>query len=299
MQAAQLFDTLLTEISVDWIGLPDKPEETSESTLRTLWLLAAGQPLAVTRCWDFDLPPLSETERKQLRHFLQQRRAGVPLAHLTGRQHFLGLEMLTGPEAMIPRKETEILGRAALEILQGLVAQREPVTVVDLCTGSGNIALALAHYVPHCHVYASDLSVDALQLARRNARHLGLDARVAFLKGDLFAPFATSPLQGKIDVVTCNPPYISEQRTVELPQEIREFEPQLAFDGGPFGVTLIMRLLKEVPSYTRPGAWLCFEVGSGQGDVFKRKLERDPRYTAVRSHPDAQGRIRALCTQVS
>jgi release factor glutamine methyltransferase len=205
--------------------------------------------------------------------------------------------MLIGPEAMIPRKETEILGRAVLELLQGLVEQRESVTVVDLCTGSGNIALALAHYVPQCHVYASDLSVDALKLARRNARHLGLDTRVAFMKGDLFAPFATSTLQGRIDVVTCNPPYISAQRTAELPEEIREFEPPLAFDGGTFGVTVLMRLLKDAPTYARPGAWLCFEVGLGQGDVFKRRLERDPRYATVRSHRDAQGRIRALCTQ--
>lgn len=299
MQNPPLFDALLIEIGRSWIGLSDKPEETPESTLRTLWLLAAGQPLAVTHCWDVDLPPLSEIEYERLRELLYQRQRGVPLAHLTQRQYFLGLEMLVGPDAMIPRKETEILGRAALEVLQELVTPYKTVSVLDLCTGCGNIALALAHYVLGCRVYACDLSSEALVVAEDNAQHLGLVTRVSFSQGDLFAPYAGSDLQGNIDLVTCNPPYISEKQTHALPQEIRDFEPALAFNGGPFGISILMRLLKEAPTYIRSGGKLCFEVGLGQGDVFARKLQRDPKYRDVRTYVDAKQHIRAICAEVT
>ena len=160
--------------------LPDKPEETVEATLRTLWHLAGGQALSVEAAARVALTPLDATGEARLDALIDQRLAGTPLAHLSGRQHFMGLEMLASKDALIPRAETELLGRGALKVLRELAAAAGPggVTVLDVCTGSGNLALALAHHEPKARVFAADLSAEAVALAQRNAVHLGLASRV-------------------------------------------------------------------------------------------------------------------------
>src|SRR5207253_2547565 len=109
-----------------------------------------------------------------LKALIERKREGAPLAHLTGRQEFLGLELLAGPDALIPRKETEILGRAAISVLNEKASSSASLTVVDVCTGSGNLALAYAHHEPKARVFAADLSEEAVELARRNAEFTGL-----------------------------------------------------------------------------------------------------------------------------
>lgn len=294
MNVSQLFNDLLFEINDGWQPMNDKPEETPENTLRALWCLACGDPKAVEYCCDCDLPTLSPKRMRRLRKLLQQRQAGIPLAHLTGRQCFMEMEMLAGPEALIPRKETELLGYAALEITKELSQSRKSVTIIDLCTGCGNLALALACYNPTCRVYGADLSEDAVLLARKNAEHLNPATPVEFRVGDLFAPFDEDTFWHQVDVIVCNPPYISTQHVDELPEEIGKHEPQLAFDGGPFGIGIIFRLIKETPRYLKPKSWLCFEVGVGQGKAVFRKIRQDEHYDEIRSVHDSQGQIRAL-----
>ncbi|NLE99443.1 MAG: peptide chain release factor N(5)-glutamine methyltransferase [Anaerolineales bacterium] len=288
------YGELLAETEGRWSLLEDKPEETPQNTLRALWFLAAGEPRAVERCMDDELPVLSSQELARLRELLQQRTAGTPLAHLTGRQCFMGIEMLAGPEALIPRKETEILGQAALDTLRRQVIEQGAARVIDLCTGCGNLALSLAYHEPNCQVFAADLSAEAIELARRNARFLSLEARVGFEVGDLFAPFDRDGFQAGVDMVVCNPPYISTQHIDEMPAEISRHEPHLAFDGGPFGVSIVFRLIKEAPNFLRPGAWLCFEVGVGQGELITARLARSGAYSDVTPLLDSNGNVRAL-----
>jgi release factor glutamine methyltransferase len=225
---------------------------------------------------------------------VQQRISGVPLAYLTGRQRFMGLEMMVGPEAVIPRKETEILGQAALHALSDLAEQRGQVRAIDVCTGSGNLALALAFHEPRCTVVGVDLSPAAAALANRNALALDLSGRVTFTQGDLFAPFESDESFERVDMVTCNPPYISAARLEKMPKEIIDFEPRMAFDGGPFGVNILTRLIRETPRYLKPNSWLCFEVGLGQGPALERMLQKAPGYAAVQAVSDEQGEVRAL-----
>jgi release factor glutamine methyltransferase len=288
-----LYDALLAGLMAGWLGLPDKPEETPEGTLHALWHAAAGNSLCVEHAAGAPLPSLCEARVAALQDLVNQRLAGVPLAHLTGRQQFMGIEMLAGPQALIPRKETEILGRVAQEELRRLVDERGTPTVIDLCTGCGNVILALARQEPRGRFLASDLSSEALTLARRNAEHLGLEGHVEFREGDLFAPFDGDFL-GKVDLITCNPPYISSLKTGEMPDEICDHEPRLAFDGGPFGVTILFRLMREAPLYLKPGSCLCFEVGRGQGEPVASRLAKGGQYREVRGVPDAQGEIRAV-----
>ena len=240
------------------------------------------------------LSPLSEAEIVQLRELVARRVSGSPLAYLTGRQRFMGIEMLAGPEALIPRKETEILGNSASRALAQLIDQRGQATVIDLCTGSGNVILALAYHEHRAGFYASDLSSEAVALARRNSEHVGVDGRVEFRVGDLFDPFSSEEFVGEADMITCNPPYISTKKVGEMPQEISEHEPSMAFDGGPFGVAILSRLIREAPRFLKPDSWLCFEVGQGQGEPLVAKLKRTGHYREVEGVSDTNGDVRAI-----
>lgn len=289
-EARQLRKTL----EKSWTPLLDKPEESPELAFRALWMTARGQPHSAQLAAHAVLGALNRDEAARLRMLVNKKTSGVPLAHLTERQHFMGLELRAGPQAMIPRRETEILGRAALARLRALVRERGEVRVLDLCTGCGNLAAACAHYEPSARLHASDLSHDAVRLARKNCEVTGVDDRVDIRQGDLFEPFERPAFMGSFDMVICNPPYISSAKVVQMPPEIASFEPELAFDGGAYGVSVIMRLMRHSPRFLKPGSWLGFEVGFGQGPALARQMQRNPDYTAVETVCDKQGAIRAL-----
>lgn len=286
------FESRLIALEGQLRTLPDKPEETPESTLKALWLTAVGDPASADRAVTAVLPDLDPRQSEELDRLIERRLLGEPLGHITGRQAFLGLEFLVGPDALLPRRETEILGRAACEIGQILEDARREVVVVDTCCGCGNVALAVASKVPRSNVIGVDLGDGAVRLARRNARAMKLDARVSFQVGDLLQP--VDRLAGTVDLITCNPPYISTANVGEMDDEISLHEPELAFDGGPFGVKILRRLVKEARNVLRPGGYLAFEVGHGQGDPMLLQLEKAKAYTEVEGRRDAQGTIRAI-----
>ena len=285
-------------------GLPwlaDKPEETPDSTLRAVWFTAAGTPVSAVAALHGELPALEpgSLQRRALDALVERRLSGTPLAHLTGRQHFMGMEMLADADALVPRRETELLARAAIDLASRPDATATQPLVVDICTGSGNLALAIARQVPAARVSAADLSTAAIDLARRNAAHLGLDDRVDFHVGDLLAPFDTTQFLDRTDLVVCNPPYIATARAALMADEIAAHEPRLAFDGGPFGVAILMRLLDEAPRFLRCGGWLAFEVGQGQAAALLRRIERDDRYRESRVLVDEGGVARGIVSRRS
>lgn len=284
------YDTLLAQLRSELRTLPDKPDESVEATLQALWHRAAGRALSVQAAQETPLPALDAAGEARLRELLARRLAGVPLAHLTERERFMGLEMLAGPQALIPRRETELLARTAI----ALVGERANTTVLDVCTGSANVAAAIAAARPLARVMAADLSADALALAARNLELLGLAGRVALNQGDLLGAFDAAALAGSVDVLSCNPPYISAARRATMDTEIAAHEPSLAFDGGPLGVRILQRLIKEAPVWLRPGGWLVFEIGAGQGKAVSDRLRADGRYEAIEPVADEAGEIRVL-----
>lgn len=294
---ASSYRTLLDEVERFWTPLPDKPEETAEAVLRALWSTACGRPVSAAHATLVDLAPLDGAALERLQRLIERKRAGVPLAHLTGRQAFMGLELLAGPDALIPRRETEIVGRAALAKLHELAEQRGEVRVLDLCTGSGNLAYAYAHHEPRARIYASDLAPEAIELARQNGEHCGLAARVELRVGDLFEPFQSADFLGACDLVSCNPPYISTSKVSAMHPEISLFEPQAAFNGGVYGVAILTKLVRQAPRFVRPGGWLAFEVGAGQGEVIASQLGKNAAVSAVETFIDAEGEVRALLAQ--
>ena len=294
----KLYEKLLSRLAHNFAALPDKPEETAESTLHALRYAASGQPMSVVLASTLPLAELDEAGEKRLQGMVSQRLAGTPLSHITGRQHFMGLELLAGPEALVPRKETEILGKAALRLLRDLVRSRGQATVVDVCTGSGNLALSLASHDPAARVYAADISDKAVGLAQKNAAFLNLAGRVTVRQGDLLGPFDTADFHGQVDLLTCNPPYISSAKVDSMHDEIRAHEPREAFDGGPFGIRILQRLVQDAVRFLRPGGWLAFELGLGQGVPFMRRMQKDARYREVRAEYDEQGQVRVIVASV-
>lgn len=290
-----LHTRLLRRLATELRVLPDKPDETPEATLGCLWALAAGQPLTIGQLKGFVAQPLAAPAETHLLDLIERRLAGVPLAHLTGRQEFMGQVLLASPAALVPRRETEQLGFAAVERLRSLPTAR-PV-VLDICTGAGNVALGIAAHVLGADVYGADLSKGAIDLARENASFAGR-TDVEFRCGDLLEPFVEVQFRHAADVITCNPPYISSARVENMPEEISRHEPRLAFDGGPFGVGIIRRLVREAPAYLKANGWLLMEVGLGQGAGVVRSLNADGAFDVVNAQTDAHGDVRVVEARV-
>ena len=277
--------------------LSDKPEETLESTVRALWFAAAGLPQSAEAALLGELPHLNDASHEIFSELVQKRLSGVPLSHLTGRQRFMGLDMLAGPGALIPRKETELLAKAAVTAATEIANRGQRPLVIDVCTGSGNVALAVAHHVSQARVFGADLSQQAVALARENAKLLRMQDRVEFRCGDLLAPFEADEFLGKVDLLTCNPPYINSAKVSAMPGEISQHEPRLAFDGGPLGIGILMKLTQQAPRFLRAGGTLAFEVGLGQGPALVKRLRANPQFTHVECREDEHGAIRAIVAQ--
>jgi release factor glutamine methyltransferase len=218
-----------------------------------------------------------------------ERAGGAPLAYLLGLQVFCGHELLAAPGALVPREETELLARAAVEACA--TAGPRPA-VVDMCTGSGNLAVAIALAREGASVWASDLTDECVSLARRNVERFGLGGRVRVLQGDLFAPLAGLGLEGAVDVIVCNPPYISTGRLGRDRAELLRHEPREAFDGGPYGLTIHQRVVRDAAAFLRPDGWLLFEFGVGQERQLERLLTRGPyRDVAFRANAAGEPRV--------
>lgn len=292
-----LFQSMLDQLQSGLHALPDKPEETPISAARALWHLAGGSRLSAQAAQERSLAPLGFEQQDALWSLVRQRLDGVPLAHLTGRQRFMGVELLAGAGALIPRAETELLGWHSALLLQQFAESRPRPLAVDLCTGCGNLAIGLAHAVPSARLLCADLSAEAVELARKNVAHAGLGLRVEVRQGDLLEPFDEPGLLGAIDMLVCNPPYISSSKVSHMPTEISGFEPSLAFDGGPFGVRILNRLIQDAPRFLRPGGWLAFEVGAGQGRAVLGRLAASKQFEEALTIQDAQGETRAVAAQ--
>lgn len=231
----------------------------------------------------------NEDPGQAARTMAERRAAGTPLAYLTGCQTFMGIELIADPGALVPREETELLGNTALDMLRAMGATPR---VIDMCCGSGNLACAIAHHLPNAQVWASDLTDGCVQLARRNVQHVSVSDRVVVGQGDLFAGLADFDLEGSIDAVVCNPPYISKGKLESGSANLLEYEPREAFDGGPYGLSIHQRVIKEALPFLRPGGVLLFEIGLGQDRQLAMLFRREPSYDDVQFVANSAGDLR-------
>jgi len=204
--------------------------------------------------------PLIEEEVSGYRDLIRRRLKREPLQYITGHQEFWSLAFRVNPHVLIPRPETEILVEQAIT-LAGTFAET-PLRILDLGTGSGVISVTLAKEVPQSLVFATDISGDALGVARVNARKHGVSDRMAFLQGDLFEPLARK--KPMFHLIASNPPYVCTHEIRGLLPEVGLYEPKIALDGGTNGMDFLKRIICEAPQFLRPGGWLMMEMSPYQ-----------------------------------
>lgn len=222
---------------------------------------------------------LTEDEMSRYDEHLSERSRGVPSQYITGHQEFYGLDFIVGPGVLIPRPETEHLVEAVLDLTNHIPPGPH---IVDVGTGSGAIAVVIAHELPDAYVYATDISEEALEIARANATRLQVDDDIEFHLTDLLEGCPDE----KFDIVVSNPPYVGESEHDKVQLEVRKFEPHMAVFGGHEGMDIYRRLIPQALRVLRPGRWLAMEIGYSQEAQVTALLAG---WEEVKSIPDLQG----------
>ena len=225
---------------------------------------------------------VDEATLEILRGLVKRRVAGEPLQYVTGEAEFCGLKLAVDRRVLIPRPETELL----VEV----VAARKPATVVDVGTGSGCIALALAQRLPAAEVTAVDVSPDALAVAKANADRCDFKNFTRLLQSDLLSIF---PDSFTVDAIVSNPPYIASGELAQLPREVKDFEPAQALFAGVDGLEVIRRLVLEAKRFLSPNGFVALEIGAGQCAVVT-KLFESAGYKVAQVEKDLQGHERVI-----
>ncbi len=232
---------------------------------------------------------LTADERTRLRALVRRRAQSEPVAYLTGHKAFRDIELELNEATLIPRPETETLVEIALEKLKEV--EGHPLNVLDIGTGSGAVALAIAHEHPTVHVVGTDVQFRALEMARLNAGRLGLGARVEFLVSDLFDDL---PPGGQFDVIVSNPPYIADGDLAGTPPDVHRFEPHVALLGGTAGMDFYHRLVPAAPPFLRTGGWLALEIAEDKASEVRAVFEECHRYAPIEVHNDLGGGPRVV-----
>lgn len=239
--------------------------------MEACWLIAAQigalknslEPLVMKK------EPLFQSHLQAYRNKIVRRSKNFPLAYILGSQEFFGIEFFVNAQVLIPRQETEILVEQTLKKISKL---KFP-SVLEIGTGSGNIAVALAKNSPNAKIVAMDISPGALAVAKKNARRNGVDSRIIFRESDLFSDFsAANSFPAVFDCILSNPPYLKKKEFERLQKEI-QFEPRIALDGGADGLEIIESLIRQSRQHLKPNGFLALEVGYQQSKKVKRLME--------------------------
>ncbi len=251
--------------------------------------------LDVERSWLFAHydHELTASEAERYTDLIARRAASEPVAYLVGHKEFYGLDLLVDRRVLIPRPETEMLVDAVLEWIDDYCtpdSHATPVLVADIGTGSGAIALAVAAETSSVQVYATDISADALEVARYNADRLDLGQRVTFYHGDML-----TPLPEPVDILVANLPYVRQDEYQALDVDVHDYEPQMALESGPEGLDAIRRLLIQAPHNLRPSGLIVLEIGHNQGEaVAALATESLPQAQWVSVEQDYSGHDRVV-----
>jgi release factor glutamine methyltransferase len=242
------------------------------------------RPIEVLARYD-DEP--TDAERKRYRELIQRRVEGCPVAYLVGNKDFYLLSFEVNPAVLIPRPDTETLVQTAIDFLKN----KPNATVLDLGTGSGCVAVSVAHGAKSATVTAVDVSPDAVEVARRNAAKHGLSGRVSVLTGDLFAPLQSG---AKFDLILSNPPYIPPSEIETLDPGVKDYEPRLALDGGPDGLAFYRRIAGVAGRWLNPGGSVMVEIGWTQEPAVRGIFDERPEFTVGESVQDMGRRWRVV-----
>jgi len=243
--------------------------------------------------------PVDEVCRGELRTLVRRAGAHEPIAYLVGCTEFYSLTIRVDQRCLIPRPETELLVERAIEFLRPRQNMaRQPQQVLDLCTGSGCIAVAVGKNVETCRVTATDISDAALAVAAENVRLHGLEGRVRLLCGDLFEPIITGLDAARFDVITCNPPYVRRDDIARLDANVRDYEPTDALDGGADGLDVYRRIVADLGRFLQRDGLFIGEIGADQGPAVRALFESVGPFANVRIEKDAAGHDRIVLARI-
>ena len=216
--------------------------------------------------------------------------SGIPLQHITNLQEFMKLNFYVDENVLIPRPDTEILVEEVIKISTKVRAKK----ILDLCTGSGAIAVSLAKYLENVQITAVDISSKALQVAIRNAKNNNVEEKITFIESDLFTDIAKE----KYDIIVSNPPYIKSNVIPNLNEEVRK-EPYIALDGGLDGLNFYKKIIKDGYEYLKYKGYLCLEIGYDQKEEVEQIIKNDDKYFNTYSKKDLYGNDRIIVTQLN
>ena len=249
--------------------------------------------------------PILPEEHKKFKELIERRGRREPLSYITGEKEFWSLKFKVSRDTLIPRPETEILVQAVLDIIKSPSPPPLPIgerikvrgiKILDIGTGSGNVAVSIAKESPESHVFTVDKSNSALSVAKENAIIHNVAGRITFLKGDLCIPFnPPSPpfvkggKEGLFDIIVSNPPYIPTGDIEGLMPEVRDWEPRWALDGGKDGLEIVRKIIKDAPLFLKSKGFLAMEIGFGQSEEVSRIISETDKFHNIKTIKDLSG----------
>ena len=239
---------------------------------------------------------IKEKEQETFERLIKRRIAGEPLQYILGHQEFWSIDFKVDPHVLIPRPETELLVEQARFILSEMPLERAP-SVLEIGTGSGAVAISLAKEVRDIFLVATDISREALLVAKENAKSAGLLDQIEFVIGNLFDPFRLFKEGELFDLILSNPPYVDHSEIQRLPREVRDYEPVIALDGGKDGLEICRSIIAQARFYLKKGGWLLLEMGQSQGEKVLEQIERNGFFLKPQLLPDLSGIGRMVSAQ--
>lgn len=231
-------------------------------------------------------------KKEQFEYFvnIEKLTKGIPLQHITHTQEFMKMDFYVNQNVLIPRPDTEVLVEEVIKIANRF---QNPV-ILDLCTGSGAIGISIAKNVKNAKIYAIDISENALEVAKKNAKNLEVEEQITFIKSDLFEQIKNI----KFDIIVSNPPYIKKEEINHLSEEVQK-EPQIALNGGIDGLDFYRKIVNQGIDYLKLGSYLCFEIGYDQKIDVVEIIEKENKYINTYCKKDLYGNDRIIITKVS
>jgi len=237
---------------------------------------------------------ISDADISRYKDLINERIRHVPLQYITHRVEFMSLDFVVDERVLIPRPETEILVETVLKNEHDKQYSKRKITIMDIGTGSGNIAVSLAKNLSNVEIYASDISQEALEIAKTNAQEHKVVDNIHLLHGDLFSAFVGYAEKEHIDFIVSNPPYVSESEWKNLEPELRDHEPRVALVAGKDGLCFYKQIIKEATDWLMPDGYLIIEIGETQANTIIKLMEREGHYEDFEIIKDLQGKERVI-----
>ena len=264
-------------------------EDSLVETLRLFDLLSEGSLSKID-------PSRLEMLNDDMQKIAELRKQGVPMEYIVGRAIFMDLTLHCTPDTLIPRDDTVLLVETALGLIEKRQKDGSGLLLIEVGTGCGNIAIAIAMNAPSVKIYASDIDPAAVKVAKKNVNKYDLQDIIPLFCGDLLDPFSNEALEGKIDLIVCNPPYIPTGSLQKLDPGIINHEPILALDAGTYGIDIIQRLIRDAVPFLKEGGVLIFEIGAGQDKLFDMLLKKNKAFENIR-HIDDGNEVRVISAE--